>query len=207
MGKRPPATASRTPARTDRKEELLTLASQLFAERGFHNTSMQDIADVAGIQKASIYYYYKSKDAILSDVLLEGVSDLLRDAREAVASSTNPEEQLRALLRAHVRNLRRNLNQVIVFLHERRALDGRPEFSQYFEWRREYDAMYVGILRAGQEQGLFCDGDPRVMAYGILGSYNWLVQWWKPDGPLSIDEIHQVLAEMALKGVRRTTEP
>lgn len=197
------ATTAQTPVRNERKSELLTLAAQLFADRGFHNTSMQDIADVAGIQKASIYYYYPSKDAILSEVLVEGVSDLLRDGREAVASSTEPDAQLQALLRAHVRNLRRNLNQVIVFLAERRALAGRPEFVKYFEWRREYDAMYIDIIREGQAQGMFAEGDPRVMAFGILGSYNWLVQWWRPDGPLSIDEIHEVLARMALNGIRR----
>lgn len=199
------AMSAQTPVTKDRKSELLALAAQLFAERGFHNTSMQDIADVAGIQKASIYYYYASKDRILYEVLVEGVSDLLRDGREAVASSTEPDAQLQALLRAHVRNLRRNLHQVIVFLAERRALAGRPEFAKYFEWRREYDAMYVDIIREGQAQGLFEDGDPRVMAFGILGSYNWLVQWWRPDGRLSIDEIHEVLARMALNGIRRDT--
>lgn len=185
----------------ERRSEILRLSAELFADRGYHNTSMQDIAEAAQIQKASIYYYYKSKDDILSEILEMGVQSLLADGRAALQSSDDPREKLRELLRAHVRNLRRYFHQVIVFLSVRRALGGRPEFSPYFEWRREYDKMYVDVIREGQQQGLFRDDDAQVMAFAILGSYNWLVQWWRPDGRLSIDEIHEILVGMALRAL------
>lgn len=191
----------------ERRAEILRLSSELFADRGYHNTSMQDIAEAAQIQKASIYYYYKSKDEILSEVLEMGVQSLLVDGRAALEFSDDPREKLRELLRAHVRNLRRYFHQVIVFLSVGRSLAGQHEFEPYFEWRREYDRMYVDVIREGQDKGLFRRDDAQVMAYGILGSYNWLVQWWQPDGRLSIDEIHEILAEMALRALAPDKKP
>lgn len=186
-----------------RRQEILDLSAELFATRGFHNTSMQDIADVVQIQKASLYYYYKSKDDLLWEILRSGVQHMLEGSRRALEQAgDDPRDQLRDLLRAHIENLVIKRHHVIVFLNERRALAKRRA-TRYLEWREEYDDAFVQVVKRGQEAKLFREGPPTVLVYGIIGMYNWMIQWYRPEGPLSVDEIHRIFIEFMFDGVLR----
>lgn len=183
-----------------RRAEILKVATRMFAQRGFHHTSLQDIAEALKIQKASLYYYFDSKEEILSAILQRGVEELLVDAEKAVQAVDDPREQLDRLLDAHVRNLERRLDDIKVFLSERRSLTPAQE-RRYLEWRRRYEDLYVQVITEGQARGVFGEGRPRVLAYGILGTYNWLIQWYRPRGELSVRQIHQDLSRLVLRGL------
>ena len=187
-----------------RRALILDVAAELFARQGFNSTTLRDVAHAAALKKASVYHYFSSKDAILLAVLAEGIDELLSGAMEA-ARTSDPVDRLDALLAVHLRNFEAKLAHVIVFLMERRTLEHEladsPEVRNYINKRRTYDKVFVDCVRAGQRSGVFRRGDPVVLAYGILGMLNWMVQWYDPAGRLTMDRISSTLRSCALAAV------
>lgn len=188
--------AALTAEGVQRRQEVLDCAVRLFAERGFDGTSINDIAALTTLQKASLYHYFPSKQSILAAVLEDGIADLWAAARTA-AQIADPVERICGLLAAHVSNFRRRLPHIVVFLTERAKLDGKLG-ARYLARRREYDALYVDAIRDGQNAGVFRVDDPVILAYAVLGMVNWMVQWYDPKGRLSLDDLTHILQRCAL---------
>jgi TetR/AcrR family transcriptional regulator, cholesterol catabolism regulator len=182
-----------------RRQEVLDCAVKLFAERGFDGTSINDIAAMTTLKKPSLYHYFPSKQSILAAVLEDGMADLWPVA-QAAAQISDPAERIRALLAAHLSNIRAKLPHIVVFLLERRKVDPKLA-STYLEQRRRYDAFYIEAIRDGQAQGLFRVDDPVVLAYAVLGMVNWMVQWYDPTGRLPLDEVTNILQRCALGAI------
>jgi TetR/AcrR family transcriptional regulator, cholesterol catabolism regulator len=188
-----------------RRQKILDVAADLFARRGFEATTLSDVARAAELKKATLYHYFPSKNAILLAVLAEGIDQLLENSAEAVAIA-DPLRRLDALLAAHLRNFEHKLAHVVVFLLERRvivrdiaAIDTEP----YLVKRRAYDRLFVDCIRDGQASGVFRDGDPVVLAFGLLGMLNWMVQWYDPNGRLTMEQIGKMLRSCANAAVAK----
>jgi|HubBroStandDraft_1064217.scaffolds.fasta_scaffold10883_5 AcrR family transcriptional regulator len=185
-----------------RQRAILDVAAELFASLGVDRTSMDDIGRGCGLEKPSLYHHFPSKKAILSGVLALGIEDIVEDAYAVLAAGIpDPRETLEQLLQSHCRNFDRKLPHVKVFLLEARSLD-RPERRKYLERRREYEKIIIDVIHEGQEQGVFRAGDPTILAYGLLGMFNWMVQWYDPNRGTSAEQIGQALVEAALGAVR-----
>jgi AcrR family transcriptional regulator len=181
---------------------ILDASARLFVSKGVDRTSMDDIGRACGLEKPSLYHYFTSKKAILSEVLSAGVDGLVSDAYAVIAEGgADPLRQLELLLESHSRNFDRKLPHVKVFLLEERVLD-EPERQKYLERRREYEHIVIGVITEGQEQGIFRAGDPTILAYGILGMFNWMVQWYDPNRRSSAEEIGQTLVAAALGAIK-----
>jgi AcrR family transcriptional regulator len=199
---RPSAEPSAFPEPTNRRDRIIELTAHLFANKGFHNTSMREVALASGISKATLYHYFTAKEDILQSILETGVQSLLAAAEDAIQAE-GTEAQLRALLRAHALNIASKLAHVKVFLMEQHILEQNPDrFNRYLAMRRRYDAIYVEIIRRGQTEGVFRSGSPRIISYGLLGIYNWMVQWYQEQRPSDLDAITSLFEEMAMNAVR-----
>src|SRR3954471_13957200 len=143
-----------TPPR-ERAEEVYTAALRLFREKGYHATSMQDIAAAVGLYKGSLYHYIGGKEELLVQVCSRAMSDLLADA-EQIASDTacSASAQVRALLEKHVVAVAENLDALTVYLHEFRALSGEP-FDRVARQRERYTAIVGEIVSRGVGSGEF----------------------------------------------------
>lgn len=179
-----------------RRQEVLDCAMELFAERGFDGTSLNDIAQRTTLKKASLYHYFPSKQHILATVLEDEMNALWDQAHE-IAKIADPMERIRQLLAAHLSNFRRKLPQIRVFLLERTQIDTGLA-STYLQKRRDYDALYIEAIKEGQKQGVLRVDDPVVLAYAVLGIVNWMVQWYDPKGRLSLEEVSAILQRCAL---------
>ncbi|MDT4934913.1 MAG: hypothetical protein QOK11_2805 [Pseudonocardiales bacterium] len=187
---------------SQKQRSILDTAAELFASKGVDRTSMDDIGRGCGLEKPSLYHYFKSKKAILAGVLSLGVDDLIQDAYAVMAADiADPAVKLERLLHSHSRNFDRKLPHVKVFLLESRSLDA-PERQKYLDRRREYEQIIVDTIHEGQEQGVFRSGDATILAYGILGMFNWMVQWYDPSRSMSAEQIGRTLVEAALGAVR-----
>jgi AcrR family transcriptional regulator len=189
-----------------RRQEILDIAADLFATHGFEATTVTDVARSANLKKASLYHYFPSKNAIFLAVLAEGIDDLLENSRQAVGIA-DPVERLDALLAAHLRNFEHKLAHVVVFLLDRRAILRElpaSDTDDYLVKRRAYDRLFVDCILDGQAAGVFRDGDPVVLAFGLLGMLNWMVQWYDPDGRLTMEEIGDMLRSCANAAIRRS---
>jgi AcrR family transcriptional regulator len=192
----------RSPAWDQKRRGILDVSAGLFASKGVDRTSMDDIGRACGLEKPSLYHYFSSKKAILAGILALGVDDLIADANAVLVSGVaDPTERLAQLLRAHNRNFDRKLPHVKVFLLEERALDA-PERQKYLDRRREYEGIIIDLITEGQDQGVFRAGDPTILAYGVLGMFNWMVQWYDPRGRTTAEEIGELLVEAAIGAVR-----
>jgi TetR/AcrR family transcriptional regulator, cholesterol catabolism regulator len=203
--KRTAAHDSTTPEGETRRQLILDQATSLFATQGFDKTTLTDIAAAAELHKPSLYHYFPSKDAILLAVLSDGMNEILGNARR-VAQVKDPVERFRALFGEHLRNFERRRVHVIVFLLERRRLTPdllkEPEAQVYMDGRHAYDHLFTDCIREGQRTGVFRAGDPSVLAYGILGMVNWMVQWYDPEGRMSMNAIGEILLECATSAIR-----
>jgi len=187
-------------AKESRTDQLLETATLLFKEKGYHNTSMQDLADALGMQKGSLYYYIDSKEELLRELLEQATSILGAQIDEIYAAELSPTEKLRRALENHGRVIMDHLNLVTVYLQEYRSLS--PErLTEALATRKHYEQRLMQILEDGIASGEFRPVDVKMTVFGFLGMLNWTHQWFNPDGTLSSTQIAAMLADLALQAI------
>ncbi len=163
-----------------RREELVRTAARLFAERGYHGTSMGDIAAAMGVQKGSLYSLTSSKQALLVEAMREGAS-AFHAALDGVPEDAPALERIGAALRAHLRVVAGQLDVATVFTREWRFLEG-DALAEVREQRRRYEERWRTMFREGVERGeLRQDLDADAAALLVLSSANWAYTWLRPE--------------------------
>ncbi len=182
-----------------RRQELVQTAARLFAERGYHGTSMGDIADAMGLQKGSLYSLTESKQALLADAVREGAA-AFHGALDAVPEGAPALEQLRQALRGHLRVVAAQLEVATVFTREWRYLEG-AERGRFVDERRRYEDRWRALLRDGVERGeLRTDLDVGAAALLVLSAANWAYTWLRPGA--DTDTLADGFASIVVDGVR-----
>lgn len=180
--------------------EIFDAAASLFKRKGFHATSMQDIADAVGMQKGSLYYHISSKEELLFRISYEAISAITEHLEEIATAPLTPADKLRAAIENHVKTLCAKLDLMSVFLKESTTLTAEQQ-AQILAKRRRYEELFRDILREGIESGDFRSVDVGAVADAMLGMLNWMHHWYRPDGRLSSEEIAEVFVDLALHGL------
>lgn len=191
------------PRRDLMERELLERAAEIFAARGFANTTLQDIADAAKVGRTTLYHYFKSKDefltALVEDVTITA-SRRMRTIR--MKAEVSPGERLRQAALTQLEWLLERPNRFKVLVRDEHTLP--PEILRRHEGaKREVLAEFTAIIQAGIDAGEFHDGHARVMALSVIGMCNWSVWWFNPKGAMTPAQIGEIIAEMAVRAVRR----
>ena len=159
-----------------RRAELARVAARLFAERGYHGTSMGDIAEAMGVQKASLYSLTESKQRLLYDILSSG-AEAFHAALDQVDDEAHAVERIRQALRGHLRVVAEQLDTATVFTREWRYLEG-PFLDGFVAERRRYEERWRDLFREGVERGeLRVDLRPSDAALLVLSAANWAYTW------------------------------
>ncbi len=184
------------------RERLLEVSAELFRERGFHATSMRDIARVAGMRPASIYHHFAGKETILQELMRGFLGELLSTAQSAAAQAGDAPGRLAAVVRAHMRLHAACATVALVTDTELRALQG-PARQEILALRDRYEEIVQDILRQGMRDGVMQVTDIKIASYQLLAMGTGVVFWWRPDGRLSLEEVVEqyVLAAYRLCGV------
>ena len=184
-----------------REDQVRAVALRLFKEKGYHATSMRDIASEVGINKGSLYSYIRTKEDLLVPVFERAIGPLV-SRMEAIAgdSTLGPTERLRRAIHAHITNVAEHLDELTVYLSEWRQLRAES-LRNNRDQRERYAAQFHAILQAGVETGEFRPMDTRIVMLGIIGMCNYLFRWYRPDGRLTPDQIADELTEMVMHGV------
>ena len=182
------------------REGILEAAARIFSEKGFHATSMQDIAEAVDLQKASLYHHFPSKQEILVEILDQAL-DLINSRLEAVSSQPlSADEKLRQAMVSYLQTIAENQDLAAVLLLEIRSLD--PELKARQASKREkFEGIWKELITEGKEQGIFNNVDPSLTGRAILGVMNWTVTWYRKDGPRSAREIADMFANLLLEGL------
>ena len=181
-----------------RREELVTVASRLFAERGYHGTSMADLAEAMGLQKGSLYSLTESKQELLVVITREGAASF-HAALDAVPDG-EPLERIRLALRAHLGVVAGQVSAATVFTREWRFLD-EPERTAFRAERRRYEERWRELLHDAAERGaLRSDLDVEAAVLLVLSAANWAYTWIRTGA--DTDELADRFFATLLDGVR-----
>jgi AcrR family transcriptional regulator len=162
-----------------RRAELTRAAARLFAQKGYHGTSVGDLAEALGLQKGSLYTHIDSKADLLWEVAREG-SEAFHAALDALPEDGPVLDRIRAALRAHLRVVAEQLDIATVFVREWRYLEGERR-EQFVAERRRYEERIRALFREGREVGeLRTDLDDATAALLALSAANWAYTWLRP---------------------------
>ena len=159
-----------------RRSELTREAARLFAEKGYHGTSIGDLAEALGVQKASLYHHIRGKEDLLWEVAREG-AEAFHAALDAIPDELPATEKIRLALRAHLRVVAEQLDVATVFVREWRYLDGDRR-EAFVSERRRYEERFRALFREGRELGeLRTDLDDATATLLALSAANWAYTW------------------------------
>jgi TetR/AcrR family transcriptional regulator, cholesterol catabolism regulator len=162
-----------------RRSELTREAARLFAERGYHGTSIGDLARALGVQKASLYAHIQSKQDLLYETMRDGAA-AFHAALDAIPEELPAAEKIRHALRGHLRVVADQLDVATVFVREWRYLEGDRR-EEILAERRRYEERFRSLFREGRDLGeLRSDLDDASAALLALSAANWAYTWIQP---------------------------
>jgi AcrR family transcriptional regulator len=183
------------------REDVVAAAGRLFAERGYHGTSMRDLGEELGLLGSSLYSHVGGKEELLVEVIRRGAATFQALVDEVLAWEERPTEQLRRLVLGHVRIIVENLHESSVFLNEARFLSSESR-HQVLELRDRYESAYREVLAGGIKTGDFrADLDVPLTAIAVLSILNSVSRWYRPAGPKTPEELARGLFQFILRGV------
>ena len=185
-----------------RSIEIIEAAAQVFAERGYHGATTQDIADILNIRQASLYYYFPSKEAALELVCIQGVAGFFETAQAIASGPGKARERLAGLIRAHMVPILDRGNFVRVFLTQRQFLPNRSR-RRVGKWSRGLEKIFETVIRDGMRKGEFRrDLDPRLTTLAILALANGVSSWYGKENA-SMERIGTEFVSLVLDGLGR----
>jgi len=195
-----------------RRRDIMQAAGRVFKGKGLAATNVTDIAHEAGIDRATLYYYFGSKEEIFEEVVGNAVeANTIR--AEALRAGDDPvPEKIRQLIVELMESYAEHYPFLYVFIQENLAQLGkiRPDWAQEMrQLNRRYEEALVGILTAGIADGsLTTSGDPKILAYGLLGMLGWTNRWFNPaESAQTATEIGTTFADSFLTGLARSAAP
>ena len=184
------------------RDEILSAAAQIFSQKGFHATSMQDIAEAVNLQKASLYYHVSSKQEILVDVLDQALDLFIANMQAVMSRPLAPDEMLRQAMQAYMTTILKERDLASVLLLEHRSLE--PELhTRHIPRRDRFEGLWRDLIQQGLEAGYYYSVDPAMAARAVLGVMNWVITWYSPGGKLTPEQISRQYAELFLSGLMR----
>jgi AcrR family transcriptional regulator len=182
-----------------RRDELVAVAAQRFAERGYHGTSMADLAEAMGVQKGSLYSLTGSKQDLLLVVTREGAA-AFHTALDRVPEDADPLARIGAALRGHLAVVAEQADTATVFTREWRFLQ-EPELTAFRDERRRYETRWRSLLAEAAERGMLrADLDFEATVLLVLSAANWAYTWIRPGA--DTDALADRFFAVLLDGVR-----
>jgi AcrR family transcriptional regulator len=183
-----------------RKDQIYAVAERLFSERGYHATTMREIARALAIEGGSLYSHISGKQELLYAIVLRGSEQFLQAARDVLAADGSARARLRELMRRHLAIMAESTPRAIVHFHEWHHLE--PEHQATIRARRDqYEAYVRQIIRDGVVAGEFAPHDERLVGLSVLSLLNWTYQWYTPGGTWNADQLADQFFELLARGL------
>ena len=181
----------------ERLDHLLAQAARVFAERGYHSTTMRDLAAASGMSLAGMYYYVRGKEALLYLVQERYFSRVLEGARGALTGLDDPVERLQAFIRHHVTFFANHMAEMKVLSHEANGLTGDSR-RRVNAIKRRYVDLLEGLLKdvVPEERPV----DRSAAAYALFGMMNWIYNWYDPAGEIDPQRLADLIARIFVGG-------
>lgn len=187
--------------------EILDTAADIFYEKGYDATSIQDVADDLGMLKGSLYHYISSKEDLLFGIVKRFHDRGHAHLQPVLTADGSVLELLNEFVVRHVEHNTQNFKESAVLNHDLRSLTGERR-SEIMETRAEYDVFLRSLLERGQEEGTVRPGlDPKLAAIGVLSMLNSVYVWYKPSGERSGADVARAYADLVVQAVAERQPP
>ena len=188
---------------TERREEILALATRIFADKGYASTTVREIADSAGILSGSLYHHFPSKESMLHEIMHGFLDGTIEQYRATLARGGEPLVVLRALVHDAFESLGANPAALAVMINEFNFLVQFPRFAYLREGAEDTEQLWCSVIEAGMGTGdIRADIEPR-MLYRFMRDTIWIsVRWYHPDGRYHPDQIADFYIDVLLDGIK-----
>lgn len=189
--------------RENRRDEILRAAQDLFHRQGYANTSLDDIARAVGIKREGVYYYFPNRTQILITIIKPLGLQLRDRVREILESDATPEEKICQTVENHLMRFENRFAESKITLRDDYFAENEDVLAEMQPIWDEYEKLWIGIIREGQDKGVFDPTlDPRLAHLGILGLCNWVARWYKPGSSLPVPDLIAMYNRMVLRSLR-----
>jgi AcrR family transcriptional regulator len=186
----------------EKRQKILENAAKLFAKKGYENVSLEEIAAKLKLSKASIYYYFKSKEEMSFMIQMQAIEQANSALAQVLESKAESKEKLREAIKGHVRIVTKDY---FTGTFRQRELVLPPELMvQVTAAREKFEKNFHKIIFEGVEKGVFRGQYWKMASLAILGTLNAIPRWYSPKGELSAEEIGEALAGFVIRGLSAT---
>ena len=191
-----------TATTSSRRVELLAIAAQLFADRGFKNTTVRDIADAAGILSGSLYHHFDSKESMVDEILSTFQEELFAAYDAVLASDDDPRAKIERAVRLSFAAIDQHPHEVAIFQNEADHLGTFPRFGYLAERNAQSRQVWVTLLDEGIRTGALRDDLDVDLTYRFIRDTVWVaVRWYRPGGPLTHEAVADQYLTILLDGI------
>lgn len=190
-----------TSAGHNREDQLLDIARRLFANRGFHATSLRDIAEEAKITKAALYYHFPNKDELYERVVIQSLDALVQMVAADVARAKTPTERVRAFMHSSAHFLDEHREHWLAGANAFREAGQTERRGVALHLRDTYEKLLRRCVTEGIESGEFREVDAAMTTRFLLSGLNYVTRWHSPAGKLTVKEVMSQFVDMALLGL------
>jgi AcrR family transcriptional regulator len=181
----------------DKLALILRTAAAVFADKGYHDSSVRDISRATGISLSGLYYYFRSKDELLFLIQDHCFAVVLESARQRLATESESETRLRLLVENHLHFFANNMKEMKVLSHEAGALTG--EFQRVVSAKkRAYTDLFIQVL--GELMPDVDAAERRIAAFSLFGMMNWIYNWYHPERDVPVAELARNMSQLFLRG-------
>lgn len=183
-----------------RREEILAAAAAVFSDRGYQASTIQDIAGAMGFTSAALYYYFNSKQEILSEIIIRPVQKLIAMAEGVEAEPLTGVQKLHELIRRHISMMLGEREPFVILLRERVELSEEGA-TRLADLEDQYYARVRAIIVAAQETGEFREVNAKTSALALIGMVNWVLRWYRDGRDLTPAQIADTMFDTFYRGV------
>ena len=181
----------------DKLALILRTAAAIFADKGYHDSSIRDISRATGISLSGLYYYFRSKDELLFLIQDHCFGVVLESAQQALRGETDPETRLRLFIENHLRFFVNNMKEMKVLSHEAGSLTG--DYQRVVNAKkRQYTELLARVL--GELVPTSNAAERRVAAFSLFGMMNWIYNWYNPERDVPVAELARNMCQLFLFG-------
>jgi AcrR family transcriptional regulator len=185
---------------TERRLEILRSAASAFAKNGFTGATMEEIADKVDMAKGNLYYYFPSKQDLLFFCQDQSLGRLIDQAHHTIKSGLPVAQQLRALIRSHIKTILEEIYGSTAHTDFRSLPPSR--LKAVIRKRDRYEKAYRAVIERGIREGVFRKCNVKTTVWAILGALNWTAQWFSPEGSISAERLADDFADLFAQALK-----
>lgn len=182
------------------KDKIIEAAIDLFSARGFKGTSIRDIANAMGMSISNIYHFFGNKEGLWLAILESSAKGIIEKLQEVCKLEIDPLARFKLLVATHVGRSKHHMKEAKIFFIDEEHLTPEGNLINR-KLQGEILNLYINELCNLAAAGYLKCPSPKMMAFNVLGVINWHLRWYKPEGPMTLEEVTQEIVSFVTYGI------